>query len=217
VEEMDFWVEFLRSLLNGLLTTLQMVLIAAPVGVIMGLLLGTMRVYGGRIISSISFAITAVFRGFPLLVTLFILFFGLPEVGIYISPFWAAVTGFVLCSGAYVSEYVRGSILSVEEGQSLAARSIGMTKFQEILYIILPQAIRRAIPSISNEIAYMIQYSSLAFAIGVQEMFSVSKTFNSIYFRSVEIFSALAITYLAIEGIATYIFKIIEKRFRVPP
>jgi len=213
---MEFWAEFLGSLLNGLLTTLQMISIAAPAGILMGLLLGTMRVYGGRLLSSIALAITAIFRGFPLLVTLFILFFGLPEVGVYLPPFWTAVIGFVLCSGAYISEYVRGSILSIGEGQSLAARSIGMTKLQEILYIILPQAIRRALPSMSNEIAYMVQYSSLAFAIGVQEMFSISKTFNSIYFKSVEIFSALALVYLVIEGIVILIFKVVERKTHVP-
>ncbi|MGC9103289.1 MAG: amino acid ABC transporter permease [Candidatus Methanodesulfokora sp.] len=213
---MDFWTEFLGSLLSGLLTTLQMILIAAPAGILMGLLLGTMRVYGGRVLSSLALSITAVFRGFPLLVTLFILFFGLPEIKIYLPPFWAAVIGFVLCSGAYISEYVRGSILSIEEGQSLAARSIGMTKLQEILYIILPQAIRRALPSISNEIAYMIQYSSLAFAIGVQEIFSISKTFNSIYFKSIEIFSVLAIIYIILGEISTYIFRFVEKRIRIP-
>lgn len=213
---MEFWVEFLGSLLGGLLTTLQMILIAAPVGTLMGLFLGTIRVYGGRVLSFIAFTITAVFRGFPLLITLFILFFGLSEVKIYLPPFWTAVIGFSLCSGAYISEYIRGSILSIEEGQSLAARSIGMTKIQEVLYIILPQAIRRAIPSISNEIAYMIQYSSLAFAIGVQEMFSVSKTFNSIYFKSIEIFFTLAIVYVMLGEVSTYIFKLVERRTHIP-
>ncbi|OYT50772.1 MAG: hypothetical protein B6U73_03280 [Desulfurococcales archaeon ex4484_204] len=119
-------------------------------------------------------------------------------------------------NGAYQSEYVRGAIRSIDVGQSLAARALGMSKAQELLYVILPQAFRRALPGISNEIIYMIKYSSLAYIVGVTEMFSVSKRFNSLYFRPVEIFFTAAIIYLAMTTAATIGFKLLENKLRIP-
>jgi len=213
---MTFWEEFLPALFKGVLTTLEMLAIAAPASVALGILLGTLRVYGGKITSLIATAVVVTFRGFPLLVTLLLLFFGLADLKIYLTPFWAAVLGFILCSGSYQSEYVRGAIRSIDIGQSLAAKAIGMTKFQEVMYVILPQAIRRALPGISNEIIYMIKYSSLAFVVGVLEMFAVGKHFNSIYFRPIEIFLTLAAIYLVMTTAATIFFKWLEYKLRIP-
>lgn len=212
---MDFPLEFLTALSSGLLKTLELLVISAPCGVTLGVLLGVLSVYGGRFLSYLSRAFTSTLTGFPLLVTMFLVFFGLPELGVYLSPTESAVLSFVLCSGAYISRYVRGAIMSIEEGQSLAAKALGMTKSQEVLYVVLPQALRRAIPSISNEVVYMVQYSSLAFAIGVQEMYSVSKSFNSIVFRPLEVFSMLALFYLALCTLASFLFKSIQRKLRV--
>ncbi len=213
---MSFWEEFLPALFSGVITTLKLLAIAMPVSVALGILLGTARVYGGRVARVLATAIVVIFRGFPLMVTLLILFFGLADFGIYLTPYWAAVIGFILCSGSYQSEYVRGAIRSIDIGQSLAARALGMTKMQEVLYIILPQAIRRALPGISNELIYMIKYSSLAFVVGVPEMFSVAKTFNSQWFMPIEIFMTLAVIYLAMTTAATVGFKWLESKLRIP-
>ncbi len=213
---MNFWSEFIVVLARGLIVTLEILSISIPASIILGIILGSLRVYGGKVTSTLSSAVANTFRGLPLIVTLIILFFGLADLKIYLSPFWAATIGFILCGGSYISEYVRTAIYSIEEGQSLAAQSIGMTKFQELIYIILPQAVRRALPAISNEIVYMIKYSSLAFIVGVQEIFSVAKTFNSLYFKSTEIFLTLALIYLILTGIATIIFKIVESKLKIP-
>jgi len=213
---MSFWEVFLPALLRGFIETLKILAIAAPISVAWGVVLGSARVYGNRFVSLLAAGIVGLFRGFPLIVTLLIIFFGLAELGIYLTPFWAAVLGFILCSGAYQSEYVRGAIRSVDVGQSLAARALGMSKTQELLYVILPQALRRALPGISNEIIYMIKYSSLAYIVGVVEMFSVSKHFNSLYFRPIEIFFTVAIIYLAMTTSATISFKLLESKLRIP-
>jgi len=213
---MTFWEEFLPALMGGVVTTLKMLAIAMPVSVALGILIGTLRVYGDRISSTIATAMVVTFRGFPLMVTLLILFFGLADFKIYLTPFWAAVLGFILCSGSYQSEYIRGAIRSIDAGQSLAAKAIGMTKLQEVLYIILPQAIRRALPGISNELIYMIKYSSLAFVVGVQDMFAISKSFNYKYFRPIETFMTLAIIYLVMTTVATIGFKWLENKLRIP-
>jgi polar amino acid transport system permease protein len=184
--------------------------------VALAILLGVARVYGNKPISLLATAIVGVFRGLPAIVTLFIIFFALPEIGVFFSPYWSAVIGFVLVTGAYQSEYVRGSIQSVEAGQSLAAQALGMSKLQEVVHIILPQAIRAALPGISNEIIYLILYSSLASYIGVQEMFGIARTFNSLEFQPIPIFLTTGLVYAAIAGICFAAFRVIERIFRIP-
>uniref|UniRef100_A0A7J3SK74 Amino acid ABC transporter permease n=1 Tax=Fervidicoccus fontis TaxID=683846 RepID=A0A7J3SK74_9CREN len=206
----------MHTLAKGILVTLEILAISMPISVLLGIALGTARVYGNVIIRGIASAIVIAFRGFPVLVTLLLIFFGLSDFGIYVPPFWTAVIGFILCSGSYQSEYVRGAIRSIDIGQSLAARSIGMTKFQEVLYIILPQAVRRAFLGITNELIYLVQYSSLAFVVGVPEMFAVTKTFNSLYFRPVETFTTLAVVYLVMISVLVVFFRGIERRLAIP-
>ena len=123
-----------------------MIIVSIPIGVALAIVLGVARVYGNKAVSLVATSIVGVFRGFPAIVTLFIIFFALPEVRIYFSPYWSAVLGFVLVTGAYQSEYVRGCIQSVQAGQSLAAQALGMSKPQEVIHIILPQALRAALP-----------------------------------------------------------------------
>jgi len=213
---MSFWETFLPSLLEGWVITLEILALAIPISVILGILLATARVYGSKPVSLFATGFVALFRGLPLIVTLLIIFFALPKLGLLFSPFWTAVIGFILCSGAYQSEYVRGALNSIDVGQSLAAQSLGMSKFQEVFYITLPQAFRRALPGISNEIIYLILYSSLAYVVGVSEIFGISKHFNSLYFRPMEIFFTAALIYLFMVTVATIGFRIIENRLKIP-
>jgi len=187
-----------------------------PIGVALAIILGVARVYGNRSVSFVATTIVGIFRGFPAIVTLFIIFFALPEVGILFSPYWSAVLGFVLVTGTYQSEYVRGSIQSIHAGQSLAAQALGMSKSEEVVHIILPQALRVALPGISNEIIYLVLYTSLASYVGVQEMFSVSRTFNSLNFRPIEIFLSAGLVYAAIATVCFVGFRLLERKLRIP-
>lgn len=213
---MTFWERFIPELISGIFVTLQILAITIPVSIAWGIVLGSLRIYGGRFLSRVSAGIVGLFRGFPLIVTLLLLFYGLPEVGIFLSPYWTAVLAFILCSGAYQSEYVRGAIRSIDVGQIHAARSLGMTKLQEWFNIVLPQALRGALPGISNEIIYQIKYSSLAYIVGVSEIFAISKSFNSIYFRPIEIFLTAAAIYIIMNTIATIAFRLVENKLRIP-
>jgi len=194
----------------------ELIVVSVPIGVALAILLGVARVYGNKPISLVATTVVGTFRGLPAIVTLFIIFFALPDLGIYFSSYWSAVIGFVLVTGAYQSEYVRGSIQSVESGQSLAAQSLGMSRSQEVLHIILPQAIRAALPGISNEVIYLVLYSSLASYIGVQEMFGVARTFNSLEFRPIEIFLTAGLLYAALATVCFVGFRMIERRLRIP-
>jgi len=135
----------LPPVLEGALVTLKLIALSIPLGLILGILIAVGRVYGNKFISSFCTVYTLFFRGTPLLVQLFI-----------------------LCSGAYHSEYIRGAIQSIKIGQMMAAEALGMTRAKAILYIILPQALRRAIPGCSNEIIYLIKYTLKMNMLGYQ-------------------------------------------------
>ena len=213
---MGFWEEFIPLVLHGAVNTLWVLVISIPASVALAIALGSARVYGNAPLKAVATAFVVTFRGFPLVVTLFLLFFGLADLGIYLTPYQTATLAFVLCGGSYMSEYVRGAIRSIDIGQSLAARALGMTKFQELIYVILPQAIRRALPGISNEIIYQIKYSSLAFVVGYEEIFAVSKTFISRYFMPLQVFMVDAALYLAMTTAAAYGLRALEYKLRIP-
>ncbi len=160
--------------------------------------------------------IVALFRGVPLVVQLFIWYFGLPYIKIYLSPFTAAVLGFSLCSGAYHSEYIRGALLSIKRGQMLAAQSLGFSTVRMIVSIILPQAIRRALPGCGNEIIYLIKYSSLAYMITCIELTGQGKILASNSFKYTEIFLIIGACYLAMTSVASIILSRLEDRLRLP-
>lgn len=206
----------LPPVLEGALVTLKLIALSIPLGLISGILIAVGRVYGNKFISSFCSVYTLFFRGTPLVVQLFILYFGFPSIGIFFSPFAAAVIGFILCSGAYHSEYIRGAIQSIKIGQMMAAEALGMTRSKAILYIILPQALRRAIPGCSNEIIYLIKYSSLAFMVTCVELTGAGKIIASRYFAYTEVFLVIGIIYLLMVSVVTKLLNMLEKKLEIP-
>jgi polar amino acid transport system permease protein len=196
--------------------SIALIIPSAIGGVIIGIIAGTVRTFGGSFIRIIGDAYAAIFRGTPLVVQLFILYFGLPNIGIYLSPYVAAVVGFTLCSGAYQSEYVRGALLSIKSGQYLGAQALGFTTLQTIYWIIVPQAVRRAIHGCGNEIIYLIKYSSLAFIVTCIELTGEGKTIATEYFRYTEVFTIIGLYYLGLVTVAIIFLKKIEQRLYVP-
>jgi polar amino acid transport system permease protein len=186
------------------------------VGFIIGILLALGRVYGNIIIRWICTGYIEIIRGTPLLVQLFIIYFGLPSFGISLTPIEAALIGLAINSGAYQAEYLRGSIQSIESGQMIAARSIGMGKLQSIQNIILPQALRVSIPAWSNELIYLLKYTSIAYIIQVEELTAEGKFIASTTFRYIEIFTIIAIIYLVLTVLFTEIIDRIDKKFSIP-
>jgi len=206
----------LPPVLEGTLVTLKLIALSIPLGLILGILIAVGRVYGNKFISSFCTVYTLFFRGTPLLIQLFILYFGFPSIGIFFSPFAAAVIGFILCSGAYHSEYIRGAIQSIKIGQMMAAEALGMTRSKAILYIILPQALRRAIPGCSNEIIYLIKYSSLAFMVTCVELTGAGKIIASRYFEYTLVFLVVGAIYLLMVSIVTKVLNTLEKKLEIP-
>ena len=206
----------LPALMQGLVITLQLIVCSAPFGLVLGIGVAAGRQYGGPILSRICKMFVLLIKGTPLLLLLFILYFGLPSIGITLTAFTAAVIGFILCNGAYNSEYIRGALLSIKDGQMIAAQALGMTRAQAIRNVILPQALRRAIPGLSNEFIYLIKYSSLAYMITVVELSGAGKNVATKYFIYTETFMVVGSVYLVLVTITTVAVSILEKHVSVP-
>jgi len=215
--ELSFFVDRLIPALNeGVLMSLQLIIPSAVLGLGLGVLIGTLRAYGGPVWSRFANGYAALFRGTPLVVQLFTLYFGLPNVGIYLDPYPAAVLGFVLCSSAYHSEYIRGGLLSIKRGQVLAAQALGFSTFSTLVSIIIPQAFRRALPGCGNEIVYLIKYSSLAYVITCFELTGKAKVIASQSFRFSEVFMVVGVYYLALVTMASFGLRKLEKKLEIP-
>jgi polar amino acid transport system permease protein len=208
--------DVLPALMRGLKVSMMLIIPSGICGLVLGVLAGALRVYGSGWVMILTNGYVTIFRGFPLVVQLFIWYFGLPHIGIYLSPFVASVLGFTLCSAAYHSEYVRGAFLSIKKGQRLAAQALGFNKLEMIRTIILPQAFRRALPGCGNEIIYLIKYSSLAYMITCIELTGEGKVIASETFKYTEIFFIVGVIYLILTTVASFLLRRLEKGLRLP-
>ncbi len=211
-----FTQEVLPALNRGLLISIALIIPAGVLGFIGGVLLGVTRVFGGPALRWLGNAYTGILRGVPLAVQLMMVYYALPSLGIYFEPYGAALLSFVLCSAAYHSEYIRGALLSIRQGQVRAAQALGMNMFQTVLWIIVPQAARRALPGCGNEIIYLIKYSSLAYLVTCMELMGEGKVVASNTFRYMEVFLAVGLYYLIMVTLATWFLRWLERRFAVP-
>jgi polar amino acid transport system permease protein len=189
-------INYLGDLLEGLLVTFELSFTALGIGMILGLAAALARTYGRKTLSYIANAYIELIRGTPLTVQLFIIYFGLPVLGLLFSPTLSAIVALGINSGAYQAEYFRGAIESIGGGQMEAALSLGMSRTQAIRRIILPQAVRLALPSWSNEAAYLPKYSSVAFLVTVPELMARAKVVISENLRPLEVYLVVGLIYL---------------------
>jgi polar amino acid transport system permease protein len=207
---------FLPELLQGTKVTVELTSICILSGLVLGWLIALGRVYGGRIIYALCTAYVELIRGTPLLVQLFALYYGLPDVGIILPPLLAAGVAMGMNTAAYQAEYFRGAIQSVPRGQVHAARALGMSRLQAVLYVVLPQAMRLVIPAWSNELIYMLKYSSLAFIVGVPELMGRANLIAARNFRYFEIYLLVAAIYVTLVGIAAKMLSFLEEKTSIP-
>lgn len=206
----------LPALWGGFVVTLGLIALTAPFGVLIGAAVAVGRVYGSRPVQFLARAYVTFFKGTPLLLLLFILYFGLPSIGVSLSPFVASVLGFIFCNSAYDSEYIRGSIRSIKEGQFTAGLALGMARGQVIRHVILPQALRRSIPGLVNEFVYLIKYSSLAYMVTVVELTGAGKMIATRYFTYNETFLVVGLVYLSLVTVTTIGAHLLERRVAIP-
>ena len=202
-------------LMQGALVTVEVTACALVLGSVLGLLVGLGRLNPRRrFVYGFCSAYVAVIRGTPLLVQLFILFFGLPHFGILLPAFLCGTIGMGIYSGAYVSEIVRGAIQSVDRGQNEAARSIGMSSAMAMWEIILPQAFVRMIPPLGNEFIALIKNSALVSLLTIQDVMHEGQKIISTSYRSLEVYLVIAAIYFVLTGLTTLILRTIEQRLR---
>jgi len=207
---------FLPDFYDGLLITLRLTLVGLALGMGIGIPAALARVYGSPWIRRIAIGYIEFIRGTPLLVQLFIIYFGLPQFNINLPRMTAAYLALGLNSGAYQAEYFRGAIQAVESGQMMAARAMGMTRFQAIRHVILPQAVRIVIPPWSNEPILLLKSSAVAFLVAVPDLMTKAKIIITRTYDPIGTYLAVAVFYLIIVLLLTGVLETIERRVRIP-
>lgn len=226
----EFWNMIWPNLGEGLLVTLKLSGGALTIGLIIGLPVALIRVYGPRPLRAIATAYVDIIRGTPLLVQLFFIYYGLADPGIsdllvriglpsgllVLEPMTAAYIALGLNSGGYQAEYFRGALQSIGTGQMIAARALGMTRTQAIVNIVLPQALRVAVAPWSNEAAYMVKYTAIVSLIAVSDLFGQTRRIMSKHYNQMTMLPFVGLVYLAIVMLITWLMHYVEQSARIP-
>ena len=216
---MDFNFQLVQDslplLLMGAAITVKITALSVIVGIITGLFMGIARIVNIRIFRIIAAVYVDFFRGTPLLVQIFLVYFALPLLtGQRSDPYVAAISACGLNSGAYVTEIFRSGIQSIDKGQMEAGRSLGMTWAQTMRYIIIPQAFKRVIPQLGNEFIALLKDSSLVSVIGFEELTRRGQLIIAKTYASVEIWTCVAIIYLIMTLSISRFVAYLEWRFK---
>lgn len=209
-------IEGLPYVLKGIGVTLTVVGGALAMGLALGLLLAVVQVYGRPWLRRLAGVYVWFFRGIPLLVLLFLFYFGvLGALQLELSPFTVAIVVLGLISSAYQAQILRGAILSVPEGQMKAARAIGMSDSRAIAFIILPQALRLAIPGWSNEYTVIMKDSAVTYALGVAELMARTNHVASRTYQHLWLYLMVGFIYLLLTWLGTKALHMLEERVAI--
>ncbi|HIZ80312.1 MAG TPA: amino acid ABC transporter permease [Candidatus Lachnoclostridium stercorigallinarum] len=206
---------FGKILIPGLTMTIPLTAISFSLAMVIAVAVALVQFANVRVLKQAARFYVWVVRGTPLLVQLFVVFYGLPNVGILIDPFPAAVLVFSLNEGAYCSETVRAALESVPPGQMEAGQCVGMSYLQVMRRIILPQALRTAFPSLFNSLIAMVKDTSLAANITVTEMFMVTQRIVARTYEPLALYIEVGLIYLLFCTVLTKVQRLVEKRMRV--
>jgi polar amino acid transport system permease protein len=210
--DMKFMIGLLPVLLKGAAMTMELTCLSMLFGMTLGLGLALARISGSPLLSIPASLYTWCMRGTPLLMQLFLIYYGLPQVGITFDPFPAAVIGMTLNASAYIAEILRGGILSIDKGQMEAAKSLGMTYMQSMRWVIFPQTLPRIIPPLGNEAVARLKDSSLVSTIAMVDLMRSAQQMIASTFRPLEVFFAAGILYLVLTTVFTVLFGAWERR-----
>lgn len=204
----SFW----PMVVAGIRWSIPMMLLSFFLGLIVALLVALGRMSKFKLLSSICAIYVWIIRGTPLLVQLFIIFYGLPSVGIVWTPFTSAIVGLTISQGAYNSEVIRGALMGISKGQHEAPKSLGMTKVQTLVHVIIPQAALTAVPALGNSFISLLKDTSLTSVMTVQEIFAVAKQISAIEYKPLVLYIEAAFVYLIFSTVLTYVQNKTEKK-----
>ena len=204
---------FFPLLKAGVMFTVPLTIISFFLGMIIAFAVAIIRVLNIRVLDKIVKFYVWIIRGTPLLVQLFIIFYGLPSVGITLNALVTAIIGFSLSVGAYGSETIRAAILSVPKGQWEAAHALGLSKLQALRYVIVPQAIKVAIPPMANSFISLVKDTSLAAAVTFTELFKVAQQITARTYEPLWLYVEAAFIYLIFCSVLSVLQSRLEIRF----
>lgn len=199
-------------MLQGAVVTLEISICALILATIVGIVCGLVSVSDMKIVKALVRAYVYFVRGTPALVQIFLVYFALPRFGLEFTPFWSAVVALAFNSGGFVSEIVRAGLQSIDAGQTEAALSIGMTNRQSILFILLPQSLRRITPPLTNEVITLVKSSSLLSVISITELTRSAQVIIAERFTPFELYAELAVYYLVIISVLAWFSEFVEKK-----
>lgn len=205
--------ESLPHLLYGAITTVQITFVAIIIGFFLGTVLSVAQTLGGRVLQGAVMTYVSLIRGTPMLVQIFFIFYVLPQFGLNIPAFWTACIAIGLNSGAYISQTIRSGINGVPPGQIEAAKTLGLSTFDTLRCIVLPQAFRNVIPSLGNELITLVKDSSLASLIGVVELTKEASLIRSRTYDAFSILLSVSLIYLFITTLIHYTFNQLYQKF----
>jgi polar amino acid transport system permease protein len=202
------------ALLQGAGSTLQLTLLAIVFGIVLGLFLALGRISRNKIINTICWIYIWIFRGTPLLLQILVVYYALPQYGIMLDAFPSAIIALSLNSGAYLAETIRAAIQSIDKGQMEASKALGMSYYQAMFKVIIPQSYRRLIPPVGNEMIMLLKDSSLVSAIGMAELLRNAKVMANSSADAV-FYVYAAVIYLFFTSLLTLMFQRLEKRYSI--
>ncbi|AUJ30508.1 MAG: amino acid ABC transporter permease [Liquorilactobacillus sp.] len=210
-----FTLSKLPIMLQSSIMTIELTVVSLLFGTILAIIIAFMRISKQKIINLIARFYLWIFRGTPLILQLFFLYYALPSWGITLGPFAAAVIGLSLNSAAYTAEIVRGGIISISKGQYEAANVLGMSYVQTMFHIVLPQTLRNILPAMGNQFIGMLKDTSLVSTIAMVELMREAQLIGSATFKYTEVYITAALIYLLLTSIFSYVFNKLETKLSV--
>ena len=208
----DFLPKYYTTYIDATVTTLKVSLIALLIGLLLGIVICLAKISTIKVLNVLATIYVEVIRNTPILVQIMIIYFALPEVGISFTPFMSAIIALSINSGAYVSEIFRSGILAIDKGQMEAGRSLGLSYFQTMKFIILPQALKNSLPALGNEFISLVKESSIAYFIKITDIMFAANTVKNATYETFGPYLIAAAIYFIITSVLSFLVKRLEKK-----
>ena len=196
----------------GLKMTVPLTLVSFALGMILAFVTAMCRISKNKLLSKTAQFYVWVIRGTPMIVQLFVIFYGLPKVGIMFSPIVSAIIGLTISEGAYDSEIIRAALTSIPKGQWEACHALGMSKLQTLLNVIIPQAALIAVPSLGNMFISLVKDTSLTAILTVREVFQIGQQIVAVTFEPLWIYLEVGVIYLIYSTVLSQLQGVLERK-----
>ena len=210
--DIEFMLDILPKLLRATWITVQISVLTVILSCIFGGLLSAWRILGGRVVRAVIYGFVEFTRGVPPLVQIALIYFALPRFGIVLNEFWTGVAALTFIGVGYTIEIVRSQVESLGRGQSDASLALGLSPWQTLFLVLMPQALRRILPPLTNELVNVIKASALLSVISVNELTKVANELIYIHFVVIEVLIELTVLYLVVVGSLMWLSRWLERR-----